>query len=127
MTEMQSSLLMWLAVLCLAVVFAVCVIGVRSRIFKDSLSQRTGLGLVSFGTLAEASHILHSDIADPYRVVLYVGLAVYSSATVLQWYRLWLRHGRPSHAFRRSTDLMPDDALAGAEPEAGQADMRRAA
>lgn len=110
MNEVQSGLLIWLAVLSLAVVFAVCLIGVRSRVFKDSLSQRLGLGVVSFGTLAEASHILRDDIADPYRAVLYAGLAVYACATVLKWYRMWLRHGRPQHPFRRSTDFVPDES-----------------
>jgi hypothetical protein len=127
MSEVQSGLLVWLAVLSLAVVFAVCLIGVRSRVFKDSLSQRLGLGVVAFGTVAEVSHILMQDIADPYRAVLYGGLALYACATVLKWYRMWTRHGRPQHAFRRSTDFVPDESQPHPQAYTAAEELRRVA
>ena len=127
MNELQSGLLIWLSVLSLGVVFAVCLIGVRSRVFKDSLSQRLGLGVVSFGIVAEVSHILREDIADPYRAVLYVGLALYACATVLKWYRMWIRHGRPQHAFRRSTDFVPDESQPHPQSYTAAEELRRVA
>lgn len=122
MTSLQSDIIMALTCAALGIVFVVCVLGVRARIFRDSFWQRVGLGIVAFGALAEASHVLAEDIADPYRAVLYGGLALYACATVIKWYRLWLRHGRPQHPFRRSTDFAPDEPGAA---DAAQQDLQR--
>lgn len=113
--NVDQQLLLWTVIPALILVFLACLLGVRSRMFDDTLLQRLGLATVALGTLAEVSKLVQEGHVDPHRAALYLGLGLYASATTIKFYRRWRAAGRPGHPFRRSTDstdFAPDSFVA---------------
>jgi hypothetical protein len=83
-----------------------CVVGVLANIYNDTLWQRVGLGILSWGCFGRATVIWNTAIVQGDWVFVHIGMATFASATAVKCYRQYERDKKDSdYSYgRRSTD-----------------------
>lgn len=83
------------AMLCALIVFALCLLGIWSKLFRDNWLQFLGLVLLSIGAAVIFWHAMQTERANVRELLLLVGLVLYGLGTAFKTWRLNRGQRRP--------------------------------
>lgn len=98
---------LWLlSFLCLVLTGILCIIGALSSIYDDTLWQRIGMAILTWGSFGRATSIWATQYVQIDWFFIHFGLAVFASATAIKCYgaHVRLKRGEHYHFGRRSND-----------------------
>jgi hypothetical protein len=90
---------LWLgSVVLLAITGILCVAGVLSEAYNDTLWQRAGLALLSFGCFGHVTSLLESHYVPWDRFLLHLGMFIFAVSTAVKCYGFHVKEKMQSYA-----------------------------